>query len=243
MNYRILLVEDDPQIREIIRDYFSAQKEDEIELTCARDGEEGEERIAEAQYDLAILDVMLPGVDGFELCRRIRKTNMVSVIFLTAKGREEDKLRGYLLGCDDYVVKPFSLAVLYAKVQALIKRDKGMVLSCVLHVGDIELDVARCTVKVKGKAIELPPKEQALLRCLMEKKGHVFSRDELLDRVWGYDFEGTDRVVDNHVKKLRGHLGTAGRQIKTVMKKGYKMEEGTDESKREIRRRKQADTM
>lgn len=231
MNYRILLVEDDPQIREIIGDYFSAQGEDEIELICACDGEEGEERIAEMQYDLAILDVMLPGVDGFELCKRIRKTNMVPVIFLTARGREEDKLRGYLLGCDDYVVKPFSLAVLYAKVRALIKRDKGMVLSCVLRAGQIELDVARCTVKVKGETIALPPKEYALLRCLMERKGDVFSRDELLARVWGYDFEGTDRVVDNHVKKLRRRLGTAGKQIKTVTKKGYKMEGGTDESK------------
>lgn len=225
MQYRILLVEDDAGIRESIEDYFSSGKEDEIQIISASDGIEGMKKIVEAQFDLAILDIMLPGVDGLTLCREIRKSSIVPIIFLTARGSEDDRLHGYLTGADDYIVKPFSLAVLYAKAKALVKREKGMILSPVLHVGDIVLDPFKYTVTAQGKEVNITPKEYILLRCLMEHKGWVFGREELLIAVWGYDFEGTDRVVDNHIKKLRKLLGKCGAQIKTVRKVGYKIDE------------------
>lgn len=225
MQYRILLVEDDAQIREAVEDYFTGREEDEIQMICAKDGIEGMEAAIEDQFDLAILDIMLPGMDGFALCRELRRASVVPIIFLTARGSEEDKLRGYLMGADDYMVKPFSLAVLYAKVKALIKREKGMVGSSVLQVGDILLDPARYSVTVDGGVVDITPKEYALLRYLMEHKGRVSDREELLAAIWGYDFEGTDRVVDNHIKKLRKLLGKCGTQIKTVRRAGYKIEE------------------
>lgn len=225
MQYRIMLVEDDAQIREAIEDYFIGKEEDEIEIICAKDGIEGMETAIEERFDLAILDIMLPGMDGFALCRKLRRESVVPIIFLTARGSEEDKLRGYLMGADDYVVKPFSLAVLYAKVKAMIKREKGMVGSSMLHVGDIQLDPAKYRVTVGGKLVDITPKEYALLRYLMEHKSRVCGREELLIAIWGYDFEGTDRVVDNHIKKLRKLLGKSGAQIKTIRTLGYKIEE------------------
>ena len=225
MEYRILLVEDDAQIRETIEDYVTGKEEDEIEIICVKDGIKGMEAAIESRFDLAILDIMLPGMDGFALCRELRRVSVVPIIFLTARGSEEDKLRGYLMGADDYMVKPFSLAVLYAKVKALIKREKGMVGSPVLQAGDIQLDPAKYTVIVDEELVDITPKEYALLRYLMEHKGRVCGREELLIAIWGYDFEGTDRVVDNHIKKLRKLLGKSGMQIKTIRRAGYKIEE------------------
>lgn len=225
MQYQILLVEDDAQIREAVEDYFTGKEEEEIQVICAKNGIEGMEAAMEAQFDLAILDIMMPGMDGFELCRKLRRMSVVPIIFLTARGSEEDKLRGYLMGADDYMVKPFSLAVLYAKVKALIKRAKGMVGSPVLRVGDILLDPSGYSVTVLGESVDITPKEYALLRYLMEHKGRVIGREELLIVIWGYDFEGTDRVVDNHIKKLRKLLGKCGTQIKTIRRVGYKIEE------------------
>lgn len=225
MKYQILLVEDDVQIREVITDYFTGQPEDEMQVICASDGEEGMEKIAEQQFDLVLLDIMLPKTNGFELCRLLRKNSIVPVIFLTARGQEEDKLYGYNQGCDDYMVKPFSLAELYAKVKALLKRAKGMVMYPVLSVGAVELNPSRHTVMVKDKPIKLAPKEYELLKYLMEHKHITAAREELLIHVWGYDYEGSDRVVDNHIKKLRKLLGPGGSQIKTVITKGYRMEE------------------
>ena len=223
MAYHILLVEDDAQIREVIEDYFTAKSEGEIQLHIAKDGQEGLTAVYEQEFDLCLLDVMLPGVNGFEICRSLRQSSIVPIIFLTARGREEDVLYGYHLGCDDYIVKPFSLAELYAKVQALIKRAKGMVTCAEMVCGDIMLDPARLTVTVCGETLELPPKQYALLKYLMENKDRVVERELLLTRIWGYDYEGNERVVDNHIKKLRKALGAAGTQIKTVVTKGYKI--------------------
>ena len=225
MGYHILLVEDDAQIREIIDDYFSEKGEGNFILHIAKDGDEGMERIYEQEYDLVILDIMLPGTDGFTICREIRQNSICPIIFLTARGREEDILYGYNLGCDDYVVKPFSLAELFAKVNAVIKRAKGMVGHALLTCGRIALNPATFEVKVGEQKIELPPKEYAILKYLLEHKGRVVERETLLTKLWGYDYEGNERVVDNHVKKLRKALGSAGGQIKTVITKGYKMEE------------------
>ena len=178
----------------------------------------------EREYDLCMLDVMLPGADGFEICRTIRRKSIVPIIFLTARS-QEDILYGYHLGCDDYLVKPFSLAELYAKTQALLRRAKGMVVSVDMVCGEIALNPANFTVKVRGEAVELPPKQYALLKYLMENKNHVIERELLLTRIWGYDYEGNERVLDNHIKKLRKALGTAGSQIKTVITRGYKIME------------------
>lgn len=222
---RILLVEDDSQIREIIADYFSAKGKDVLTLDCAKNGDEGLERLAENEYDLILLDVMLPGMDGFSLCRQFRKKEMTPVIFLTARGREEDIIYGYSLGCDDYIVKPFSLAVLYAKVLALINRSKGTILSPIMVLGDISLNPSSYEVYAAGKCVELAPKEYALLKYMMEHKNVVIERDDLLVKIWGYDYDGNDRVVDNHIKKLRTALGSCRNQIKTIRAKGYQITE------------------
>ena len=225
MKYNILLVEDDIQIREIITDYFTEKSEGEIKIHTAKDGVEGSLLIYEREFDLVMLDVMMPGMDGFSLCRKIREKSITPIVFITAKGREEDVLYGYAVGCDDYIVKPFSLAELYAKTQALIKRAKGMVVSREIVCGNIRLDPAKFTVYVGQNFILLAPKEYALLKYFMEHQNLVIDRDTLLTRIWGYDFYGTDRVVDNHIKKLRKALGDAGEQIKTVITKGYKITE------------------
>ena len=223
--FTILLVEDDAQIREVIEDYFASKSNGEIKVHSAADGDEGLEAVYEREYDLCMLDVMLPGADGFEICRTLRQKSIVPIIFLTARGREEDVLYGYHLGCDDYLVKPFSLAELYAKTQALLRRAKGMVASKDMVCGDIALNPADFTVKVCGEAVELAPKQYALLKYLMENKNRVLQRELLLSRIWGYDFEGNERVLDNHIKKLRKALGPAGSQIKTVIAQGYKISE------------------
>ncbi|MBO5265978.1 MAG: response regulator transcription factor [Ruminiclostridium sp.] len=225
MTYRILLVEDDRQIREVIEDYFSAKSEGEINIVTAEDGDKGLSLINGEEFDLIMLDIMLPGIDGFSLCREIRSKSIVPVLFLTARGREEDILYGYELGCDDYIVKPFSPAELFAKVNALLKRAKGMVIEKELVCGDIQMNLITLQVTAKGKPTELAPKEFALLKYLMEHKNWVIDRDTLLNKIWGIDYFGSDRVVDNHIKKLRKALGDAGGQIKTVITKGYKLTE------------------
>ncbi len=223
MAYEILLVEDDTQIRENIEDYFSEKSGGQLHITVAATGTKGLETVCEKEFDLCMLDIMLPGTSGFEICRSIRQSSIVPIIFITARGGEEDVLHGYHLGCDDYVVKPFSLATLYAKVQALLKRAKGLVSSPDLICGDIILSPTHFTVTVGTVPIDLPPKQFSLLKYLMENKGIVMEREHLLTRIWGYDYEGGDRVVDNHIKKLRKALGTSGRHIQTVITKGYKI--------------------
>lgn len=223
--YQILLVEDDVQIREVICDYFAGQSPRQFEIEEAVDGNDGITRLEDKEYDLVLLDVMLPGMDGYELCRRLREISRVPVIFLTARGSERDRLFGYSLGCDDYMVKPFSVAELYAKAQAVLKRATGLQADATLQVGEITLNPITGQVVADGKIVELPPKQFALLRFFMENKGIVLSRDVILDRIWGYYYEGNDRVVDNHIRKLRKGLGNAGKQIRTVVTRGYRMEE------------------
>lgn len=224
MKYHILLVEDEVQICEIIKDYLSGREEDDITVDCVYTGNEGIDRVLQNRYDLLLLDIMLPGMDGFTLCRELRRYSDVPVIYVTARGREEDRLQGYRTGCDDYIVKPFSLPVLYAKISALIKRSKGMVQTQELIAGAVCLNPAKCRITVDGQEIAATDREYELLKYLLEHKGRVCTREELLNHVWGYDFEGNDRVVDNHIKKLRKKLGTEGTIIRTIMKKGYLME-------------------
>ena len=225
MTAQILLAEDDAKIREIIEDYFSEKGKGELSLTSAKNGSEALALFKENQYDLLMLDVMMPDIDGFSLCREFRSVSDVPILFLTARAREEDVLYGYALGCDDYIIKPFSLAALLAKVSAILKRAKGAVCTQTITCGAIEMNLRTMEVTVNGRPVVLAPKEYELLRFLLEHKNWVLSRDQLLDRVWGQDYFGSDRVVDNHIKKLRHALGDAGKQIRTVITKGYQLTE------------------
>ncbi|MBQ9907986.1 MAG: response regulator transcription factor [Oscillospiraceae bacterium] len=220
----ILLAEDDEQIREAMTDFFLDKGEGILHLTTAADGAEALERMREQHFDLLILDVMMPNIDGFTLCRgEIRAQSDVLILFLTARAREEDVLYGYSLGCDDYIIKPFSLAALFAKGQTMLRRVKGTVCNNTLECGAIRMNLLTMTVTADGCPVVLAPKEYELLRCLLENKGKVLTRNQLLDRVWGTDYFGADRVVDNHIKKLRQALGNAGKQVRTVITKGYQL--------------------
>lgn len=225
MAVRILLVEDDKSIGEVVYDYFQNKFEEGMEMIVALDGDEGLFRIENDEFDIVLLDVMLPGIDGFSLCRRLRKKSTAPVLFLTARGREEDILHGYDMGCDDYIVKPFSLAVLLTKVKALLKRSKGLISTNTLVCGKIELNPTTFQVYINGQEIDLAPKEYSILKMLISNKNSVVSREKLITRIWGYDFEGDERVLDNHMKKLRNALGPYGSQVKTVITKGYKLTE------------------
>ncbi|MBQ2581795.1 MAG: response regulator transcription factor [Ruminococcus sp.] len=226
MAFRLLVVEDQSQIREMIGDYFGAQEEKVFDLDFAADGDTGLEKVFENEYDLVLLDIMLPGASGFDICRQLRSSSSCPIIFLTALGTENDILHGYELGADDYIVKPFSLAALYAKCLALVKRAKGMVhTGSKLTCGGIELDPIKMTVIVSGSEIKLAPKEYFLLKLLMDNKDRVLSRETLITKVWGYDFDGDERVVNNHIKKLRQALGSESKHVRTVFGGGYKLSE------------------
>jgi DNA-binding response OmpR family regulator len=177
---------------------------------------------------MVLLDIMLPGIDGMEVCRRLKSaptTADIPIIMLTAKGDEVDKILGLELGADDYITKPFSLAVLYAKVSALIKRRRGnMRTDDLLTAGEIALRLSTRQVFSSGEEVKLTPKEYALLECLLRHKNLVLSREQLLVKCWGYDYEGEARAVDTHIKRLREKLGESGSLIKTVIKAGYKLE-------------------
>ena len=231
MKATILLAEDERDMREVLCDYFTAKSGGELTMISAPDGNTALHLIETQPFDLLLLDIMLPGTDGFALCRAAREKGDAPVLFVTAREDEQDKLYGYDQGADDYVVKPFSLAVLYAKAQALLRRSRGMTAAEVLRAGALELNPARGTVTADGQRIDLPPKEFALLRALMERKNRVLTRDELLDLAWGWDYDGTDRVIDGHIKKLRRALGKHADCIKTVVKRGYKLEVDGNESK------------
>lgn len=231
MKATILLAEDERDMREVLCDYFAAKSGGELTMVAAPDGDTALHLIETQPFDLLLLDIMLPGTDGFALCRAAREQSDAPILFVTAREDEQDKLHGYGLGADDYVVKPFSLAVLYAKAQALLRRSRGMTATEVLRAGKLVLDPARGTVTADSQRIDLPPKEFALLRALMERKNRVLTRDELLDLAWGWDYDGTDRVIDGHIKKLRRALGKYADCIKTVVKRGYKLEVDGDENK------------
>ena len=219
--YKIILIEDDMDIAELVKDYFDRRKESEV--TIASDGQTGEEMLYEEQFDLVLLDVMMPGIDGYTVCTDIRANSDIPIIFLTARGQLDDVLHGYSLGCDDFIQKPFSIEQLYAKSMALLKRSKGLIRDSFLECGNIRLNPVTLDVFVKEEKIDLPQKEVMILRLLMENKNTNLSRETILVKVWGYDYEGNERVVDNRVKNLRKLLGEEGKNIKTVFKRGYQL--------------------
>ena len=220
---KILLIEDDLQICEVTRKYFTSKG---TEINIINNGSEaaGITKKELDGYSIVLLDIMLPGADGFTICRNIRRFSDIPVVFITARGHEEDILHGYDLGCDDYIVKPFLLSALFAKCSAMVKRNEGCsdsVISC----GAIKLDTRKLTCYIDNEEIELTPKEFSILSYLMEHQGWIVNRDTLLDKVWGDDFFGIDRVVDNTIKRIRKKLGNADGQIHTVIGRGYKLTE------------------
>ena len=220
--YKIILIEDDLDIAELVKDFFDRRKESEV--TIASDGQIGEEMLYEEQFDLVLLDVMMPEIDGYTVCSDIRTNSDIPIIFLTARGQMDDVLHGYSLGCDDYIQKPFSIEQLYAKSMALLKRSKGLMRDSFLECGNIRLNPVTLDVFVRKEKIDLPQKELLILRLLMENKNSNLSRETILLKVWGYDYEGNERVVDNRVKNLRKLLGDEGKNIKTVFKRGYQLQ-------------------
>ena len=222
MDHKILIVEDEDKLREVLCDYFRSKGEQPFE---ARDGMQALEQIGEREFDAVLLDIMMPKLDGLSVCRAVRRNNDVPILFLTALSDEEDKLLGYELGADDYVTKPFTMSVLYAKILALIKRNQRSVLAGDrMEAAGITLDLARQRVFAGGREIPLTPKEFSLLRCLIQNKNLVMSREQLLIKCWGYDYEGESRAVDTHIKRLREKLGEHAACIKTVIKAGYRLE-------------------
>ena len=221
MEYTVLLAEDQKKLRDVVRDYFAAHG---VSCDLARDGAEALDLLRDHDYDAVLLDVMMPNLDGFSVCKRVRENSNVPIIFLTALAGETDTLHGYELGADDYITKPFSLAVLHAKTMALIRRSRGSGGEESLRCGAICVELGTRTVRVNGGEIKTAPREYELLLCLIRHQGRALSRGQLLDKVWGIDFEGDERAVDVQVKNLRAALGPAGKQLKTVFKVGYKLE-------------------
>ncbi len=222
MDYRVLIAEDEVLLRGVLCDWFTSRGD---LPEPAKDGAEALALAGMNEYDAVLLDIMMPKMDSRAVCREVRKNSDVPIIFLTALSDEEDKLAGYELGADDYVTKPFSLAVLYAKVEALIRRRRGSVKTGdELAAGPITMRLSSRQVFVDGREVALTPREFDLLECLMKNKNLVLSREQLLVRCWGYDFEGEARAVDTQIKRLREKLGAAAGCIKTVIKVGYKLE-------------------
>lgn len=224
MSKTVLLVEDEQRLREIVSDYFISEGFIVVE---AEDGKQALAQFEANAIDLVILDIMLPEIDGWSVCRRIRKESVVPIIMLTARSDEEDTLLGFELGADEYVTKPFSPKVLVARAKTLLKRAEGIIGQDenVLSMCGIEVNKLSRTVIVDGSEIILTHKEFELLLYLMENKGIVLSRQHLLDHLWGYDYFGDDRTVDTHIKKLRSKLGDRAKNIATVIRVGYKFEE------------------
>ncbi|MCP8383712.1 response regulator transcription factor [Clostridioides difficile] len=218
---KILVVEDEKRMQSIIVEYMQKGG-----YTCitANDGVEALTILKSNNIDLMILDIMMPYLDGFSVCRVSREMTNIPIIILTAKGEEEDKLKGYEYGADDYITKLFSPKVLLAKVNALLRRYTTDIPKNSLSLGKIFIMVASRQVYVEDKLIDLTYKEFELLRLFMENPNQVFSREKLLNCIWGYDFEGNTRTVDTHIKTLRKKLGSEGHHIVTLIRSGYKFE-------------------
>ncbi len=216
----ILIVEDEKNMQDIISTYM--RRGGHACLT-ADDGVDALMLLKNNPVDLMILDIMMPNLDGFTVCKIAREMSSLPIILLTAKSAEEDKLKGYEYGADDYMTKPFSPRVLLAKVNALLRRFSAGGAEAV-KAGKITVFPAARQVFVDGQEISLTHKEYELLSLFMANPGQIFSREQLLNRIWGYDFEGNTRTVDTHIKTLRQKLGSEGKRIVTLIRSGYKFE-------------------
>jgi DNA-binding response OmpR family regulator len=231
-NARILLVDDEERIRDMIKEYTSLEGYD---IDEASNGLEALELFKQHKYSLIILDVMMPKIDGFTVCREIRKTSNVPVIMLTARGEEYDKLFGFELGVDDYIIKPFSPKELLARMKAIIRRSSSGDLEAkkenTVTLEGLVVDFDSRNTYVNGNIVTLTPKEYSLLTFFIKNPNRVFSREQLLNEVWGYDFIGDDRTVDTHIKMLRVSIKEYRKFIVTVWGTGYKFEVGEKNEK------------
>jgi DNA-binding response OmpR family regulator len=223
--YRLLIVDDEANIRNVVREYAEFE---EYEVTEAQNGIEAVSLCREQDFDIIIMDVMMPRLDGFSACKEIRKKKNIPVIMLSARGEEYDKLFGFEIGIDDYVVKPFSPKELMARVRAVLSRHNAPSASQSqnqrIQYEGLEIDLAGREVYVDGKRASMTPKEYDLLFYLIKNKGLALTRDKLLEEVWGYDFFGDDRTVDTHIKMLRSSLGVYRKFIVTLRGMGYKFD-------------------
>lgn len=220
---RILIVDDEQKIRAVIREYCEFHG---YEVEEAKDGMEAVKLCQEHDFGVVILDVMLPRLDGFSACREIRRTKDVPVIMLSARGEEYDKLFGFELGVDDYIVKPFSPAELMARIKAVLRRrnQSGAAGKEAVVYEGLKIDPARRTVSVDGEAVSLAPKDMELLLYLVQNRDVILSREKILSDVWGYEFFGNDRVVDTHIRTIRNCLGIYRDLLVTQRNGGYKFE-------------------
>ena len=220
MSNKILVAEDETHLRKLVCDYLTKSG---FEVVGAADGQEALDLFYKETFALAILDIMMPKVDGLEVLKEIRSVSDMPVVMLTAKNTEFDEIQGFNIGADEYVGKPFSPAILLARVKALLKRS-GVNFDNVLTFDELSIYQREREVRVNDKKIILTPKEYELLLHFIQNQGKVFSRENLLSSVWGFDYEGEERTVDTHVKCLRAKLGICGDFIKTLRKVGYKFE-------------------
>ncbi len=219
---KILVVDDESRMRKLVKDFLVKNNYEVVE---AEDGSAALD-IFFRQKDIAlvILDVMMPKVDGWEVCREIRAYSKVPIIMLTAKSDERDELQGFQLGVDEYISKPFSPKILVARVEAILRRTNQVNVDEVIQAGGIQMNKAAHIVLIDGKQIDLSYKEFELLAYFMENKGLALSREKILNSVWNYDYFGDARTIDTHVKKLRSKMGSKGELIKTIWGMGYKFE-------------------
>lgn len=218
----ILVVEDEDILREVIIDYLL---EDGYKALEAADGEKALELFHSNSVDLVILDIVLPKIDGWSVCRRIRKNSSVPIIILTARSDEDDSLLGYELGADDYLIKPYSPRILMAKVKRFLEKSLGNMDEMLISAGGIVLNIGSRLVSADGITINLTHTEFEILAYLMQNKGIVITRDQLISKIWGYDFYGDEKTVNSHIRNLRAKLGNNGSYIVTVIRTGYKFEE------------------
>ena len=218
---KILVVDDEQRMRKLVKDFLARDGYNVIE---ASNGEEAiDVFFADKNIELIILDVIMPKMDGWEVCREIRQYSKVPIIMLTAKSSERDELQGFELGVDEYISKPFSPKILVARVEAILRRTTAQEEKAI-EVGGIKLDKSAHEVYVDGKKLELSFKEFELLSYFVENKGIALSREKILNNVWNYDYYGDARTIDTHVKKLRSKMGKKGECIKTIWGMGYKFE-------------------
>ena len=221
MNPRILVVEDDPILGPLICDYFEIKNWVPV---LAADGEIALELFEQEAFQRILLDIMLPKQDGFSVCKKIREVSDVPIFFITARAMEEDELHGYSIGADDYIIKPFSFPVLYAKANSMLKRLHGSESLNILKKGNMTIDRGQNTVYIDGEKCHLPKLQYQILLYFLENSNRILTREQILIRFWGYDFDGTERVVDNQIKTLRKAIADSDCKIVTVHKAGYRME-------------------
>ncbi|MBC2577383.1 response regulator transcription factor [Peptostreptococcus russellii] len=217
--YDILIIEDDKNTQELIEESLKTR---DFFVDSVSDGLEGIQKFKEKKYDLVLLNISMPNLDGFTVCKMIRKMSEVPIVFISSKNDEATQIKGYDCGCDDFIVKPFSFNVLTKKIEAILKRTSKLIDSDTLEFEDMVLGLRTYSVKISGESVELTLKEFYILKMLIEKYPQVITRENLLDNIWGYDFYGDTRIIDAHIKNIRKKIKLP--YIKTVKGIGYTLD-------------------